>query len=115
MVKRYDPVSDSVAENIARLRYERDYTGAELAERCAEFGRRLQPPIESNISLTMISKIENGDRTVSITEMVLFAGALAVTSYALMEPLSVPTPEKSAPTLEARVTALEEKVARILD
>jgi len=114
IMKRYDPLSDRVAENIARLRHERDYSGAMLAERCIEFGRSLEPPIESNMTFGIISKIENGDRTVSISEMVLFAGALTVTCDALMGTASNACPETPDPTLEARVALLEEKVAGIL-
>lgn len=114
MMKRYDPISDKVAENIARLRHERNYSGAMLAERCVEFGRSLEPPIESNMSFGIISKIETGERTVSITDMVLFAGALTVTCDTLMGTAANASPETPDPTLEARVTLLEEKVAGIL-
>lgn len=96
------------------MRHERGYTGEELAGRCIEFGRGFEPPLESNLSFSIISKIEKGYRTVGLTELVLFAGALAVTREALMGFAAGAISEASDPTLEDRVVELEQKVARIL-
>jgi len=112
--EKYDPISKIISENVARLRKQHNYTGTDLATRCAEYGRSLTPPIESRLSFMIISKIETGARTVSVTEMALLAGALAVTPDVLMGlPPSDTTPETL--TLEARVVALEEKMGRILE
>ena len=114
MPKRNDPISNQVAGNIARLRQAYGYTGTELAERCAAFGRTFEPPIETSMNFGTISKIESGDRTVSITEMFLFAGALAVTTNTLMAPFSNLAIGAPSQTLEARVTALEVQMVQVL-
>lgn len=76
--KEAGPSSQRVAENLRRIRRERDLTTAALSRRLAEIGH----PIAD----TGITKIEKGDRRVNVDNLVALAVALDTTPNRLLLP-----------------------------
>jgi transcriptional regulator with XRE-family HTH domain len=70
---------DALARELARWRKVRDLTAQQLADRIAERG--------GNLSRQAISKIENGDRKVTLDEVATLAIALNVSPVLLAFPL----------------------------
>lgn len=90
--KRVGHVGAVVADNIQRLREEKNLSRPDLARRINELhqedqhagkGWELSP---SKINALAITRIENGERRVDVDDLVLFAAALNVTVPILLMP-----------------------------
>ncbi len=92
------PVRRRVAENVRLLRRERGWSLEALSARLARLGRPL--------SLSGISKVENGDRGVDVDELVALALALDVTPNRLLL-----TAEAGAAQIELTPQACVEQLA----
>lgn len=73
------PTSETVAENVQRLRTEQNLTYTQLSE-------RLETRAGWTITATAVRRIEEGERRVSVDDLMALAAALGVSPAALLMP-----------------------------
>ncbi len=88
-----NPIGSNVARNVRRLRKRRGLSLAELSHLLAEVGRPL--------SLKVLSKIENGDRSVDVDDLAALSIALATPTSQLLAPPGVAAQEEVVALLDA--------------
>ncbi|MCZ4077288.1 helix-turn-helix transcriptional regulator [Rhodococcus sp. H36-A4] len=91
------PTGETVRENIARIRRERNLTLRSLSERLTEVGRP--------ISNSSISQVETGSRRVDVDDLLAFAVALDVSPNMLLMPAHYDSNREIAVTGMAGVRA----------